>query len=45
MDKFKAILIVNLFSDPQVSGKIFEIMLRSIFDKWPKLHLDWNNKT
>ena len=26
MDKFKAILIVNLFSDPQVSREIFEII-------------------
>ena len=29
MDKFKAIIIVNLFSDPQVSGKIFEIIVSS----------------
>ena len=27
MDKFKAILIVNLFSDPQVSRKMFEIIV------------------
>ena len=29
MDKFKAILIVSLFSDPQVSRKMFEIIVSS----------------
>ena len=29
MDKFKAILIVNLFSDPQVSREMFEIIVSS----------------
>ena len=29
MDKFKAILIVNLFSDPQVSRDMFEIIVSS----------------
>ena len=29
MNEFKAILIVNLFSDPQVSRDIFEIIVSS----------------
>ena len=29
MNEFKAILIVNLFSDPQVGRDIFELIVRS----------------
>ena len=41
MDKFKAILIDNLFFDPQVSRVMFEIIMSSNYGSWRYL-VFWN---
>ena len=41
MDKFKAILIDNLFFDPQVSRVMFEIIMSSNYGSW-RYFVFWN---